>query len=191
MTDRQQVDHEQIAKLEANLLTGGGEDLARYFQSINAPSPITRWSPSIEDLDEEVLRILLAYWQRMPKGLHLPLADGLDPLELGGALGLIMLLEVLDGGYDFRYRVYGSEIARRSGFDATGKCVSEIPVAPMSAYFMAGYRACLSRQEPLFTRHVPPVQIHVVSWDRIILPLEDGQGTVSRLLVGNVPGSWR
>ena len=34
------------------------------------------------------------------------------------------------------------------------------------------------------------LRVHTTSWDRLILPLKGEDGTISRLLVGNVPGEW-
>lgn len=84
-----------------------------------------------------------------------------------------------------------SLIADRSGFDATGKLVSELALHPMEPFFIGSYRACVLSSTALFARHVPPVRAHTTSWDRIILPMENGDGVINRLLVGNVPGEWQ
>jgi len=87
--------------------------------------------------------------------------------------------------------VYGTTIAERSGFDATGKLISELDLQPMGPFFIASYRACFESRGYMFSRHVPPLRSHTTSWDRIILPLEGEGGQINRLLVGNVPGTWR
>ncbi len=106
------------------------------------------------------------------------------------ALGYVMLLDVEDDAWDYRYRVYGTAIAQRSGFDATGRLLSELALRPLEQFFIASYRACVLQSGYMFSRHVPPPRVHTTSWDRIILPLEDGEGVINRLLVGNVPGTW-
>lgn len=183
-------DEALTGRLTADLLAGGGRELARHFAAIGAPVPVVRWTPEAESLAAPQLRVLLDYWEGLPRGPAAPLAARVDALHMRGALGFVMLMQAVDGGRDFRYRVYGSGIAAHSGFDATGKRVTEIAVAPLTEFFLAGYRAVRARPVPLFTRHVPPYRIHPVSWDRLILPLDDGTGEIARLLVGNVPGDW-
>ncbi len=185
------IDRPLVSAIAEGLIADDLAALRDYFDSLNTATPEIVWSPAPADLDEEVLRILLTYWTALPRGQSLPLSSAVDPMNMKAALGYIMLLDVMDDGWDFRYRVYGSSIARRSGFDATGKLVSALPIAPMAPFFIATYRACLARMVPMFARHVPPREIQVVSWGRLILPLEDGAGRIDRLLVGNVPGSWR
>lgn len=50
----------------------------------------------------------------------MPLASEIDALEMRPALGYGMLVEPVDGGADFRDRLYGSNLAAVSGFDMTG-----------------------------------------------------------------------
>ena len=176
---------------EQDLISGSGSEMERYFRTVGAGFHGFTWSPGREDLDEEILRLLHAYWNHLPRGPAAPLARAVSPGQMKAALGFVMLLEAVRDGRDYRYRVYGSAIAARSGFDATGKTVSECPTAPLAEFFVASYRACRARKAPLFIRHAPPVLVHVVSWDRLILPLDDGRGEIGRLLVGNVPGARR
>mgnify|MGYP001162381607 CR=1 FL=1 len=186
----QPVSEDLATAMEEDLLAGGGSVTERHLRQSGASFGGAVWCPGIDALEEEVLRILQAYWADLPAGCRVPRAAAVNPARMKPALGYVMLLDVLEGGRDFRYRVYGSAIAARSGFDATGRTVTELPVAPLTEYFLAGYRACLRRVAPLFTRHAPPVLLHVVGWDRLILPLEDDGGAIARLLVGNVPRRW-
>ena len=76
-----------------------------------------------------------------------------------------------------------------AGFDMTGKRTSEIVTGSLASnFYIAGYRALLRRPEPLFTWHEMPMQITINSWDRIVLPLSDGAGRVTRILTCNMPG---
>ncbi|MEQ8348664.1 MAG: PAS domain-containing protein [Sneathiellaceae bacterium] len=181
------VDETLATTLQAGLDAADLAGLARHFAAFGATLPRLAWSPGMAELDEPVLRTLLAYWTQLPRGPRAPLSAGLAPRGMKGALSHVMLMDALDGGRDFRYRVYGSAIAARSGRDITGRTVTEVPLVPLLEFFLASYRACAARAEPLFVRHAPPVQVHIVSWDRLILPLDDGTGAIHRLLVGNVP----
>ena len=149
------------------------------------------WTPELDALESQRLKTLLTYWQGLCVDDDIPHLDQLDPIDTRGVLGCIMLLDVVEEESDFRYRLYGTEIARRSGFDLTGKLVSDVPVSGVSAFFMASYRAVVKNRRSLYTIHTPPYCIAVSSWSRLILPLRGESGAVERLLVGNIPGKRR
>lgn len=150
------------------------------------------WSPETADLDHAPLRFLMDYWRGLRDGDDLPRASAIDPTGMRPALGNVMLLDVLQGGADFRYRLYGSNIALHAGFDMTGKRVSDIKTgSAVATFFTLVYQAVLKRREPIYTEHRPPATISVTKWHRLILPLTDADGAINRLLVGNMPGDWR
>jgi hypothetical protein len=92
------------------------------------------------------------------------------------------LLDVVDGGQDFRFRLHGSDIATTLGTDMTGMTVGEMTV-PFMAFLTVTYRAQILRPEPLLLRYTPAMQFFLAAWWRIGLPLmRDGE--VVRLLVG-------
>lgn len=99
-----------------------------------------------------------------------------------------MLLDLVDDGRDFRYRLYGSMVASVSGFDMTGKLLSEHPASPyVTEFALAGYRAAVQRREPLYSeRHLVGTAL-ATRWQRIALPLIGDDGTVVRLLAGTAP----
>lgn len=164
-------------------------DLTALFQRVRSPTmPVVTWEP--DDLalaDHSRLAHLHRHWQQQRRGGDLPLSSAIDPLELGPALGYVMLMEPVGGGDDFLYRLYGTAIADRSGLEMTGKRVREVPVPLVAVYFLASYRAVLMTRRPLYTRHSTHHAIGFDDWNRLILPFVDVDGRVDRLLVGNVP----
>jgi hypothetical protein len=99
-----------------------------------------------------------------------------------------MLLDAVGEGHDFRYRLYGSIIASISGFDMTGKLLSEHPSSPYATEFgIATSRAALRRRQPIYTVRSPVGAEQTSSWQRVVLPLVDDSGTVVRLLSGTAP----
>lgn len=168
-------------------------DLAMaLFDAAGIAPPAARWQPAPADLDHAALRFLLAHWQGLAEPGALPLYSRIDAIALKPALGYIMLLDVLDDGWDYRYRVYGSEIARLARRDYTGLRTSELNVgAVVPMFYIAGYRAVSRRRIPLYTRNQTPPEVSTHSWSRLILPLVDAEDRIVRFLVGNVPGPWR
>ncbi len=154
--------------------------------------PKVVWQPRGRDLKQEQLQFLLAYWKNLSDGDGRVAADEIDPLNMWPALGFVILVDVVEGGEDFRVRVYGSAIAQSVDVDVTGKLISETPwQGVVMDFFYAVYRAVLIRPEPLYTEHEPPADVGVKLWHRLMLPLVSGDGEVCRVLVGNVPGEWR
>jgi len=162
----------------------------RHFQAAGAPAPRIVWRPTLADLRLPPLQGLLTYWEGLRGDAAMPSQDRIDPLDLRSFLGHIMLLDVVDDGADFRYRLYGSKIAARTGYDMTGKLVSQNQAGPaMGAFLSAGYRAVLGRREPLLTVHLPPPEISALQWSRLILPFVSRANRIERLMVGNIPGA--
>ena len=150
--------------------------------------PFVKEAPEPGDVADERLVHLLARWH----ALHAASApDDLPPLkliapeELRFILGWLMIMEPLDGGTDFRYRLYGSSIAATTGRDLTGHKVSEsFPL--FAAWTSAVYRTTMARRLPVLTSHAPRRFVLVDRWERLILPFAGAAGAVERLLVGAV-----
>jgi len=133
------------------------------------------------------LRFLAQFWSALTRDGELPHHDKIDPLALQPALGYLMLLDVIEGGMDFRYRLYGSTIANISGFDLTGRLMSEHPASTYVVEFnLAVTRAALRRRTPLYTTRNPLGAQDTKTWPRLALPFSDRDGAVARFLVGTV-----
>lgn len=179
---------ESAADWAEQLARGELGAIRRSFARQGARGPEIVWHPSIDLLGSAALRFLLAHWSRLAGPQGLARADRIDPMELRQALGLLSLVDVIDDGRDFRYRLYGSTIAAVSEFDMTGQSLSAMPVSPyIKAFALAAYRASLARQAPLFTEHSPPAAVSHTVWQRLILPLVDEAGEIVRFISGNVP----
>jgi hypothetical protein len=170
--------------------TAGGDVAAvqAAFRMHGAHGPEIIWDPPVEQLGDSPLRRLLAYWSTLATPERLPAANRIDPVEMRTALGYVALLDVIEDGRDFRYRLFGTTLAAVSEFDMTGRMLSEHPASPYIVEFLlAAYRAALRRQAPLFTEHAPAGTVVVTAWQRLILPLVDEAGQVVRFLSGNLP----
>ena len=181
-----------LATLISALIDGKVELSNELFVPLGAAPPKVIWSPAEGDLDDSRLVDLLRAWtEERDRTGRVPCPDWVEPEVLMSVLGYLMLLEPVDDGRDFRYRLYGTEISRRFMRDLTGHLVSEVPVANSRMFFLSVYQAAMVRREPIFTWHAPPPSVHVTSWSRLILPLCDDDEQVCRFLVGNIPGPWR
>jgi len=73
-----------------------------------------------------LLRAVMAYWNERRGARLMPSRNDLDPLHIPTLLPQLMLLDVLRGPLDFRYRLVGTAIVDRLGRDNTGLRFSEL-----------------------------------------------------------------
>jgi hypothetical protein len=191
---RKMLDRSEIAAFQTALMAEDHDAVARAFIARGNAAPVVRWSPRAEELDKPQLAFLRGFWDshRNADGF-IPRKEA-DPFLLRPALGFIMILEAIEDGWDYVYRLYGSGIAQYAVRDYTGLRTSELIVPGhtyIQSFYIAGYRAAAARGEPLYTENTPPPTIAVERWHRLVLPMADAAGRPTLFLVGNVPGSWR
>lgn len=181
-----------VAELRESLIVERFDDVYAFFAANAVDRPVVAWSPTPETIGHSGLIQLLNYWREKRGERPAPRPSEIDPLEMRFILGYAMLLEVLDDGADFRYRLFGSGIAERFGAEMTGKRLSDMQSGEyIFSFFAAGYQAVVARGEPMFTEHYPSLRSEVSNWKRLILPLQNAEGRTVRLLVGQIPGPWR
>jgi PAS domain-containing protein len=184
----QGFDWRVVEQWTAAILADDLEPILRVFRVQGAQGPSMEWDPSPERAAPEPIRFLLAYWTALAAGRAMPAMAEIDALALRPALGYIALLDVVDGGRDFRYRLYGTILAAVAGFDMTGRLTSEHKASSHVAHFyMASHRAAVTRGRPFFNEHRPGSTQITKGWHRVVLPLAGADGSVQRFLVGGVP----
>src|SRR5437764_3091385 len=115
------LDWDRIARWTADIVAGDITAITAIFAGHGAAAPGLVWNPPPEQFDAAALRFLTTYWRGLARPGTLPHLKQIDPLALRPALGYVMLLDLVENGQDFRYRLYGSLLASISGFDMTGK----------------------------------------------------------------------
>lgn len=187
-------DHARIDAAARAVLAGEPGVFDAEFVGNGVPGPTIRIDPPADSIAHPTLRFLFDYWQGLPRDGDLPGHSRIDPVEMRPALGYILLLDVLPSGDDFVYRLYGSGIAGVGGQDWTGWSVAAMGERTKSSYgrfYRAVYRASLLSRRPIYSEHFSPSYLSARAWQRIVLPLVDGAGAISRFLVGNVPVGQR
>jgi hypothetical protein len=135
-------------------------------------------------VEQPVLQKLRAYWDAKRVSRPYPSRDDIDPMDLRFILGSLILIDVEPNPLRFRYRLFGSEIARRQGFDMTGKYLDQHPWPELAAMAIETYRQVLSTGQPAHIRRQGMVDGHYVSHISLVLPL--GHEQVEILLAGVV-----
>jgi hypothetical protein len=95
------------------------------------------------------------------------------------------LLFLASEGDDFRYLFYGAANHQHLAVNMAGRMVSEIQ-GEVGEFLMSTYREVAARQVPLYTVHYSNRAESVLTWERLILPLKEVDGSVA-LLAYNVP----
>ncbi len=177
-----------IDRMAEEMVAGSASPTAeRLFAAHGRGGVTVQWSPAPDQLPLDGHRFLLAYWNGARGAAAMPAVAAIDPFALKPVLGNVMILDPLDGGADFRFRLYGTAIAEAARFDWTGSTLAEmqrILKGPGPAFFLATYRALLRRGEPLYTANPAVVVFSARAWGRLILPFGDAGG-IARILVGN------
>jgi hypothetical protein len=172
--------------LADDLIRGSFSPVSQRWLSTHVPGLEIGRMPSADSCRYRQIPATLDYWNSLPKVDGVADTMVVDPLALVPALGSLMLLDVLEQGRDFHYRLYGSRIAQVSGFDMTGKSLNDLPTeSPIKMFFRAGYLGVVRHRMPLFTVHKAPETIMIGNWHRLQLPL-GLDGEVQRILVCNV-----
>lgn len=130
------------------------------------------------------LEALHALWaSRRPEG-RLPARADFDVIELAPWLGNLNVVEVIDGGRDFRYRLHGTNLVRILGMELTGRRVSELPAA-MQGTILDEHRQVLAGREPCwFTRIRFNRDEDHLRVAKLALPLAADGHSIDRLLLG-------
>ncbi|MCR9256042.1 MAG: PAS domain-containing protein [Alphaproteobacteria bacterium] len=133
---------------------------------------------------ESICNLGFAYWERLRSGREIPLKTDFDPLDIPRLLPNVVLMEVVDGGADFRHRVIGTAVRFHFLADHTGRLLSTLDHIEPDGELMAALRRVVRTRRPLRdpVTYVGP-QKDFKKNDEIILPLGDGEGAVSHLLI--------
>lgn len=167
------------------------EVLSKQTAAMPGPGTVI-YEPEPNDIDDVNLKRLYQRWLA-------DLADGkerageeiLEYPELKPMIGNLMLLEVLPGflgGFDYLYRIYGTEILKSYGIDMTGKKASDFP-SGIFQFFSEIYETAINRKIVIHSLHPPPMTVNVSKWERLIFPL--GKSEIKWLLVINLPKGRR
>ncbi len=146
--------------------------------TLRPPSPI---SPTLAKL--------LGYWEAWRHGRAFPSRQDVNPGTIRDILPALMLIEVIDGGRDYLYRIAGSGVVRLSGIEPTGKLLSTLGAQPIIARTRDYLETSGQAREPLLFRSRNSIIGHCSfgQGETLVLPLSrDGEEIDYFLLGGDV-----
>ncbi|HWA45301.1 MAG TPA: PAS domain-containing protein [Hypericibacter adhaerens] len=129
-------------------------------------------------------RTLLDYWQAKRGARPMPSRADIDPAELVPLLSNLMLVDVVEGGARFRFRLVGTRVARASGEDRTGRFFDEYAFFRAYPSVTEQYRQVVASGEPMLATEIFFNREHGTAYDveRLLLPLGREEGQTDMLL---------
>jgi hypothetical protein len=146
-----------------------------------------------ESIFDERLKALYASWRRKRGVRPMPGRSDIDPAEMRPWLPHLILLDVIDGGREFRYRLVGTEIERQIGRALTGRLVGEVLEADYLAYILGLHRRVVAEAAPVYAENsfgderqgFAIVAPHKRAY-RLSLPLSKTGTAIDMLLCGQI-----
>ncbi|MBI3453418.1 MAG: PAS domain-containing protein [Rhodospirillales bacterium] len=133
-------------------------------------------------LGNPVLRRLYDYWNARRGGRPFPGRADIDPLDFPYALGYVSLVDVLYDPLRFRYRLIGTNLVARTGFDWTRRMVEDFPDPAYRAALLAGYGEVVERRRPVFSIDGRSIDNRFWRWETLRLPLAADGTTIDMIM---------
>jgi len=135
------------------------------------------------DIQDENLRQLYQYWKAKCGQRQFPSRQDIDPLDFPYVLGWVMLIDVAHEPLQFRFRLYGTELAQRMRLDMTGKTLDQHPQPEFRAYLEQSWRTVLECRHPthgFFDRYVDS---RMLRFESLRLPLSSDGSVIDMLMI--------
>jgi hypothetical protein len=142
---------------------------------------------------DPMLAAVFDVWEKKRGTRFAPHPSEIDAFALPpSVLPRIVLVDVIDGGARFRFRLVGTGVAFSSGADYTGKYVDEALSGDAQAAVLHHYRSVVREKRPAYA--VAEVLLsdgHSVRNCRVAMPLScDGVNVHRLLLISRTTSDW-
>lgn len=141
--------------------------------------------PTLAFVDPRLAR-LAALWREHAEGERIPErgAFGPETLHALGVLPHVMLVEVVDGGARFRYRLIGTAITTTVERDATGKFFDELYTPRTMKKATDSLQWVLRERQPLRTTDQFDVRgKEHIGYEALVAPLGNGGDEIALILI--------
>jgi hypothetical protein len=137
--------------------------------------------------------MLSAYWDRKRAGRPMPDRCDIAPSEIVRLLPNIFICETLEGGRDFRFRIFGTALVNLLGIEMTGRTMSELGADPSIILNVEAARHRWRSLTELTYRSASPHfasgyminTIHrAIAWHSYSAPLTLGESGVAQIVGG-------
>lgn len=160
------------------------ETVDRLLASARAPMSVEKRNAGPSDIVDPLLRCLYDYWNSKRRGRTMPSRADIDPLDLSFMLGQMLLIDVLREPLRFRIRVHGTELARRAGYELTGKMLDELPLPEYRALAARSLATAVDTRAPFRSLRDRTIDGRSLRYEGLVLPLSRDDREIDMLLVG-------
>ncbi len=130
------------------------------------------------------LQRLYGDWERRRRGRTFPARSDFDVLDLKYIIGNLVLMDVLYDPLRFRFRLHGSRVGQRVGYDMTGKDVDQLPPG-LSALARRHFTTVVETRAPrVEIRERQIADEGIVDSEVLVLPLSHDGNCIDMLMVG-------
>ncbi|HUB94724.1 MAG TPA: PAS domain-containing protein [Stellaceae bacterium] len=135
-----------------------------------------------------VLRRLHRDWESRRAGRDFPARRDFDVLDLHYAIGRLALVDVEQSpSLRFRFRLHGTAISQRVGYDMTGKDLEDVPFPDVRAAIREHFTDVVGERKPAVRmRERQATGDGFISAEVLVLPLAQDGTTIDMLLIGVV-----
>jgi hypothetical protein len=106
-----------------------------------------------EALSDQRLLTLYTYWSAKRGQRVMPSRVDIDPGDVRALLPHLLLIDVIGGGADFRYRLVGTEIERHIGRPITGRRFSETLNGEYLDYIRSLCQRVIAEAVPIYSEN--------------------------------------
>lgn len=125
----------------------------------------------------------LRYYRSLAQGRPMPRYGDFRPADVSWLLGKLYVMDVLDGGADYRFRLLGAALTRLHGCDHTGKRLSDVEYPGLSNPLRAEMAMLLKLRKPLLQRgRVVWSECGSIGAEKLLVPLTDDAGELAVIL---------
>lgn len=93
---------------------------------MDSQTPLQRIVERADSLSSERLQRLFEYWTQLRGTRFAPARSELNPADMKDQLGWVWLMDVVDGGADFRFRMGGDRVVQFFGERLSGNTLSAV-----------------------------------------------------------------
>jgi hypothetical protein len=134
--------------------------------------------------DDPILGPALAYWIRKRGASSMPRKRDIDPTEIHRKiLPNLQIIDVIDQGARFRFRLVGTALVEANGKDYTGQYPDELLSKDRACFILNIYQTVCKLKRPLFsTNRYHTAKNSDLFTKRIYMPLSDDGVNVHYIL---------
>jgi hypothetical protein len=139
----------------------------------------------LDRVEQPRLRVVLDHWHAVRGQRAMPARRDIDPQGLRGALGIVMIARLDPVQDDFRFSLFGTEIAQAQRGDFTNKLARDLLPRDFGQAISDSYRQVRSTGRPYYGRLSLAIEREMVSYHRLVLPLGTADSMVDAVLVAS------